>query len=199
MNEHAAVDHAALAESMPIEDINVSDPKLYQQDVWMHYFRRLRRDAPVHYCKDSPIGPYWSVTRWEDIMYVDTHPALFSSDWRYGGITLFDPPPGEQLPMFIAMDPPQHDEQRKAVQPIVAPGNLPHFEALIRQRPRFIRLMGDAQPLRVQRIVREPLADERSSRDYDFSADAIRANADAGHRQARRTLGATAQAADPGS
>ena len=36
--------------------------------------------------------------------------------------------------MFIAMDPPKHDEQRKVVQPIVAPDNLANFEGLIRER-----------------------------------------------------------------
>ena len=36
--------------------------------------------------------------------------------------------------MFIAMDQPEHDIQRKAVQPVVAPKNLQEFEALIRQR-----------------------------------------------------------------
>jgi cytochrome P450 len=67
-------------------------------------------------------------------MHVDTHPAIFSSEWSYGGITLLDPPPEEQLPMFIAMDPPKHDHQRKAVQAIVAPGNLASMESLIRER-----------------------------------------------------------------
>ena len=36
--------------------------------------------------------------------------------------------------MFIAMDQPEHDIQRRAVQPVVAPKNLQEFEALIRQR-----------------------------------------------------------------
>jgi cytochrome P450 len=36
--------------------------------------------------------------------------------------------------MFIAMDPPKHDEQRKAVSPIVAPGNLANMIVLIRER-----------------------------------------------------------------
>jgi cytochrome P450 len=36
--------------------------------------------------------------------------------------------------MFIAMDPPKHDEQRKAVQPVVAPANLQRMEGLIRER-----------------------------------------------------------------
>ena len=134
MNEHAAVDHAKLAESMPIEDINVSDPKLYQQDVWMHYFNRLRRDAPVHYCKDSPIGPYWSVTKYKDIISVEVNHKAFSSSSTFGGITLRDRTGDLELPMFIAMDQPKHDEQRKIVQPIVSPANLAKFEGLIRSR-----------------------------------------------------------------
>ena len=131
---NAPIDHAALAESMSLEDINVSDPKLFQQDVWMHYFRRLRRDAPVHYCKDSPIGPYWSVTKYKDIVSVEVNNKVFSSSSALGGITLRDRPGELELPMFIAMDQPKHDEQRKIVQPIVSPANLASFEGLIRSR-----------------------------------------------------------------
>ena len=40
----------------------------------------------------------------------------------------------QRLPMFIAMDPPKHDEQRKAVSPIVAPHNLASMEGTIRER-----------------------------------------------------------------
>jgi cytochrome P450 len=36
--------------------------------------------------------------------------------------------------MFIAMDPPRHDDQRKAITPIVAPPNLMKMEGLIRER-----------------------------------------------------------------
>jgi cytochrome P450 len=36
--------------------------------------------------------------------------------------------------MFIAMDPPKHDVQRKAVQSVVAPNNLAEMEGLIRSR-----------------------------------------------------------------
>mgnify|MGYP001604140581 FL=1 len=134
MNEHAAIDHAKLAETMPIEDINVSDPKLYQQDVWMHYFNRLRRDAPVHYCKDSPIGPFWSISKYKDIISVEVNHKAFSSSSTFGGITLRDRTGDLELPMFIAMDQPKHDEQRKIVQPIVSPANLANFEGLIRSR-----------------------------------------------------------------
>ena len=131
---NAPIDHAALAESMSLEDINVSDPRLFQQDVWMHYFRRLRRDAPVHYCKESAIGPYWSVTKYKDIVATEVNSKVFSSSSALGGITLRDQPADRELPMFIAMDQPKHDEQRKIVQPIVSPANLASFEGLIRSR-----------------------------------------------------------------
>jgi cytochrome P450 len=40
--------------------------------------------------------------------------------------------------MFIAMDPPRHDAQRKVVSPIVAPGNLAVLEHTIRERAQQI-------------------------------------------------------------
>ena len=130
-----AVDHTALAEATPLDEIDVSDPKLYQQDVWQPYFRRLRREAPVHYCRESPLGPFWSVTKHKDIIALEVNHRSFSS---LDGITLRDRPPGLELPMFIAMDPPKHEAQRKVVQPIVSPDNLANFEGLIRSRVQAV-------------------------------------------------------------
>ncbi len=131
-----AIDHAALAETMPLAEIDVSNPSLYQKEVWQPYFRRLRREAPVHYCKESPLGPFWSVTKHKDIVAVEVNHRAFSSSSGLGGITLRDRPVELELPMFIAMDPPKHDVQRKVVQPIVSPENLANFEGLIRARVR---------------------------------------------------------------
>jgi cytochrome P450 len=122
------------AASMPLEAIDPANPDYFVDDTVGHYFARLRRDDPVHRSVSPVFGPYWSVTRYQDIMAVDTNHAVFSSDWSLGGITLTDPPEGEKLRMFIAMDPPVHDEQRKAVAPIVAPPNLATMEGLIRER-----------------------------------------------------------------
>jgi cytochrome P450 len=120
--------------SMPIEQIDPSDPRLHADDTVGHYFARLRRDAPVHRSHSPFFGDFWSVTRYQDIMAVDTNHQAFSSDWSRGGITLLDMPVNSRLQMFIAMDPPKHDEQRKAVSPIVAPTNLANMEGLIRER-----------------------------------------------------------------
>ncbi len=117
--------------SLALEDIDVSNPFLFRQNQWQAYFKRLRDEAPVHYQKRSPFGPFWSVTRYEDIMFVDKNHELFSAEPI---IFLGDRPEGLALETFIAMDPPKHDVQRKAVQGVVAPQNLKEMEALIRER-----------------------------------------------------------------
>ena len=117
--------------TMPIEQIDVSDPRIFQDDVWPDWFARLRRDDPVHFSPDSQFGPYWSVTKFKDIMKVETNPQVYSSA---SGITLLDQETQYRLAMFIAMDPPKHDVQRLVVAPIVAPGNLANMAGTIRER-----------------------------------------------------------------
>lgn len=120
--------------STPIEEIDVSNPELFRDNKMWPYFERLRREAPVHYCAESEFGPYWSVTKYNDIMSVDTNHAVFSSEAGLGGITIRNAREDFRLPMFIAMDPPKHDAQRKVVSPIVAPENLSRLEGTIRER-----------------------------------------------------------------
>ena len=112
--------------TIPLEAIDVSDPQLYQDDTWYPYFQRLRREAPVHWCRESRYGPYWSVCKYKDIMQVEVNHQTFLSE---PGITVEDLPKGLERPNFIRMDPPKHDEQRKVVGPIVAPPNLAEMEA----------------------------------------------------------------------
>ena len=63
-----------------LSDINVSDPQLYAQDAWRPYFARLRDEDPVHYQAESPFGPFWSITRFDDIVAVDSNFQDFSSE-----------------------------------------------------------------------------------------------------------------------
>ena len=92
------------------------------------HFARLRREDPVHRHAESPYGPYWSVTRYADIMKVELDHATYSSASELGGIQIADQPKGQELPNFIRMDPPRHTAQRKTVAPIVAPTNLANME-----------------------------------------------------------------------
>ena len=117
-----------------LASIDVSDPHLYQNDIWRPLFEQLRRDDPVHYCEASPFGPYWSVTRYDDIFSVELDHENYSSSSELGGIQVADQPKGREISSFIRMDPPGHTAQRRTVAPIVAPSNLANFEPLIRKR-----------------------------------------------------------------
>jgi cytochrome P450 len=122
------------AYSLPLDQIDVSDPLLYYNDTWYPYFERLRREDPVHYTPESPYGPYWAVTKYHDMVKVEVNHQVFSSSDDVGGIRIEDPPKGLERPNFIRMDPPEHDEQRLVVSPTVAPMNLAKMEGMIRER-----------------------------------------------------------------
>jgi cytochrome P450 len=134
MNAPVNVDPREDAYSTPLDRIDVSQPRLYQDDIWEPYFERLLREDPVHWCEGGMYGSYWSVTKYRDIMQVDTSQQTYSSDATFGGIVLRDVPMDHRRPSFISMDQPKHDEQRKVVSPIVAPMNLQRLSATIRER-----------------------------------------------------------------
>ena len=118
-------------DQLALTEIDISNPFLYGQGQWHSYFKRLRDEAPVHYQANSAFGPYWSVTRYDDIVTVDKDFERFSAEPQ---IVIGTPPEGLDVEMFIAMDPPRHDQQRGAVQGVVAPQNLEEMEGLIRSR-----------------------------------------------------------------
>jgi cytochrome P450 len=132
--------------AMPLEALDPGHPELFEADKFWPYFERLRREDPVHYTRESQFGPYWSITKFSDIMYVDTHHQIFSSENSQGGITLGGrplaegevPDPTYDLPMFIMSDPPKHDLQRGVVAPVFLPRQIAALESLIRERASTI-------------------------------------------------------------
>ena len=127
--------------SIPLEDYDVSQRELYRTDVIWGFFDRMRKEEPVHYCKDSEFGPYWSLTKYKDIMSVETNNKLFSSE---PAISVQDPLENFDIKTFIAMDEPGHGFQRRTVQGVVAPSNLARLEPIIRDR---IGTILDALPI----------------------------------------------------
>jgi len=117
--------------SLPLDKLDPSLATLFQQNKHGEYFARLRKEDPVHFCADSQFGPYWSITKYNDIVAVDSNHGAFSSA---RDIVIGDNPPEFAPPMFIAMDGDKHKAQRKAVSPAVAPTQLSDIEVLIRQR-----------------------------------------------------------------
>ena len=127
--------------SIPLDQLDPSDARLFQNQQHWAYFERLRKEDPVHFVDSVQFGPYWSITRFNDIVYVDSHHEEFSS---VPNIVIGDSSVDFEPPMFIAMDPPKHDAQRAVASPAVAPKQLQEWEALIRSR---IQAVLDALPV----------------------------------------------------
>jgi cytochrome P450 len=122
------------AYATPIAELDPSNPELFRNDTFWPYFDRLRQEDPVHHCVSPIFGPFWSITKYNDIMEVETNPTVFSSDSKLGGITIRDAPPELRRPMFIAMDEPEHYRQRRTVAPMFTPINLDELAINIRKR-----------------------------------------------------------------
>ncbi len=122
-----------------LSDIDLSQPGIFASEDVLDVFARLRREAPVHYCANSNFGPFWSVTRYNDIVEVDTNHKVFSSSDQFGGIQIDDaivrpPVEGANISAFITKDQPHHMPIRKAVQPIAEPPSLDSMKDLVWQR-----------------------------------------------------------------
>jgi cytochrome P450 len=122
------------AYSTPLEDFDVGNPELFRDYTFWPYFERLRKEAPVHYSRGGMFGPYWSVTRYNDIMDIETNHAVFSSAAALGGISIRDQPVEFRRTSFIAMDQPNHGPQRKTVAPMFTPTHLDELATNIRKR-----------------------------------------------------------------
>jgi len=121
--------------TIPLEELDPSHPDLFMSQEHWAYFERLRKEDPVHFVNSEEFGPYWSVTKFQDIMYVDSHHDLFSSE---PSIVIGDSKIDFEPPMFIAMDQPRHDVQRGIVTPAVAPKRLTELEDVIRGRVQAV-------------------------------------------------------------
>ena len=128
---------APAASELAIEDINPLNAHLFKEDRWQDHFARLRTEDPVHFNELESAGRYWSVTAYDDVRAVDGDWETYSSA---KGITLglseraMAEMPQQQLTPFIAMDPPEHTQQRKTVRSVSAPSNLRNIEPMLRER-----------------------------------------------------------------
>jgi cytochrome P450 len=133
--------------TQPLEALNPARVDRFQNDTIWPVFERLRREDPIHFTPESEFGPYWSISRWDDIMAIDTNHIDFSSA---DGITLVNRQMLEEQRAafaamgreprrnggagFITMDEPEHSVHRKAVSPTVAPANLAKMSPVVRER-----------------------------------------------------------------
>jgi cytochrome P450 len=146
--ETDALADAATAEvwATPLAELNPAKAERFQNNTVWPVFERLRREDPVHFTPESEYGPYWSITRWDDIMAVDTDHETFSSAEGIGLPNLESMREQDKVleqmghkrrrngAGFITMDEPEHSVHRKAVSPTVAPGNIANMAPVVRER-----------------------------------------------------------------
>ena len=121
---------------------DVSRSDIYVEDRWQPIFADMRANHPINKVTGTPYGDFWNVTTIKAIQHVESFPELYSSSWRNGGITIGEPPPEmtpemleeRRLPMFIAMDRPEHTGQRRTVAPAFTPAEIEYLAQEVRQR-----------------------------------------------------------------
>ncbi len=130
---------SASADIAATDRFDMTPPILYSEDRWHEPFREMRRTAPINKVENSTLGPYWNISTYQPIQHVEALPDIYSSSYEHGGITLIDRSDADieadfNLPMFIAMDRPQHTGQRRTVAPKFTPTHMKGMADDIRQR-----------------------------------------------------------------
>ncbi len=124
------------AADLLISQINPHNPHLFAEDRWQSHFERLRDEDPVHFNEIEAAGRYWSITKYHDLKEIEVDWKRFSNSPSIVLGLPIDrlPPEEERIVTFIAMDPPEHRDQRRTVTPSVQPRNLENVEPMIRER-----------------------------------------------------------------
>lgn len=116
------------------------DPAAFQATPFDSYQRLVEIGRPVWIDDDNvPEGGGWAVARQEDIDFISTNPALFSSSDK-GFIYHYFP---EDRMVFmrmllLGMDPPQHRHYRKVISSVFKPQAIERLMPMMRERARQI-------------------------------------------------------------
>ena len=128
----------------PVASLRIAESSWWTDNTFTPVFERMRAEDPVNLTEEGDFAPYWSVTRHEDIVHVEALPDLYSSSWELGGITVVSdgleslPEGREPLPMFIAMDRPEHTGQRRTVAPAFTPSEMTRLAVEVRARTQEV-------------------------------------------------------------
>ena len=130
----------SVRERRPLEELDLLDLGMFERGEFHEVFRRMRREAPVHWHPgNADLNGFWSLTRYEDVLFVSRHPDLFSSSQGIIGPGVRDP---EKVPSvqtqpgaasIITMDPPRHAKLRRLVNRGFTPRAVAAMEPTIRQ------------------------------------------------------------------
>ena len=120
-----------------LDRIDLADPDVHLRFEQHDLFRVLRKEAPVHRnAENEAFAPFWSVTKYEDVLQISRNPQLWSSE---KGIAIppkiVDGSPTANAfgRMLIVMDPPKHVRLRRLVNKGFTPRAVGMLEPEIRR------------------------------------------------------------------
>jgi cytochrome P450 len=135
---------------------DITDHDVYVRGVPHATFQRLREEDPVSFTEESDGRGFWSITRYEDVLYVSRHTELFSSA---SGIRLedMDDEECEARRTIMEMDPPQHSRYRRLVSRPFSPRAVAEYEGGVRDLAREVldEVRGEASFDFVSRVARQ--------------------------------------------
>jgi cytochrome P450 len=114
-------------------DHALTDPGFFVDNDPHPLWRQLRREDPIHWTQGI-VSPFWSVTRYDDIIAAFSEPNLFSS---MRGLIVPSSPEMEALTpemqgagqMMIMTDPPLHNAMRRAFNRLFLPRPIGKYES----------------------------------------------------------------------
>jgi cytochrome P450 len=147
----------ALAAELDLGDAHadITDHDTYVRGVPHATFLRLREEDPVHFTEEADGRGFWSITRYDDVLFVSRRTDLFSSA---KGIRLedMDQEETEARRTLMEMDPPQHTRYRRLVSRPFSPRAVAEYETAVRD------------------LAREVLAGVRGTERFDFVSKVAR-------------------------
>jgi cytochrome P450 len=159
-------------------DQALTDPGFFVDNDPHPIWRQLRREDPIHWTQGR-VSPFWSITRYDDIIAVFSEPNLFTST---RGLIIPSSPEMEQLTpemqgadqMMIMTDPPLHTAMRRAFNRLFLPRPVGKYETpghqLVAEIPRS---RDDARPVRFRRRRGRSTADGFHLRNHGDSAPSL--------------------------
>jgi len=149
---------------MPIDPnaVDITSHDTYVQGVPHDVFASMRRDRPVAWTEEADGGRgFWSLTKYEDVLYASRHAELFSS--RFGiRMEDMDEEETEARRTLMEMDSPEHTRLRRLVARPFTPRTVAEYEGAVRELAQevianldgarefdFVRLVARELPMRM--------------------------------------------------
>ncbi|MBW4029979.1 MAG: cytochrome P450 [Acidobacteria bacterium] len=127
----------------------------YLDGVPHEVFQELRAHDPVAWTEEPDGRGFWSITKYDDVLYVSRHTELFSS--RFGiRMEDMDDEETEARRTLMEMDSPEHTRLRRIVARPFTPRQVAEYEGAIRD------------------LAREVLANLDGAREFDFVKEIAR-------------------------